>query len=172
MAAAYPKWNSSLDAVRENVAQQLAHFNCPQGTCLGYFRFGLCPRASKGKSCFYNTREKMKQGRVTSDRSMSRSPVSPRVSNTQCDRCGLYHSDVCKWRQACYECGGMHAKSKKRKCRSCKKQLLLKGCGEWETCVKRRLAKYNLWKSSIRQGCGVGIQMEESDKQEKETEGI
>ena len=31
------------------VSDQLKHFNCPEGVCLGHFRFGRCPTTQKGK---------------------------------------------------------------------------------------------------------------------------
>jgi hypothetical protein len=37
--------------IKYPVSAQLKHFNCPEGVCLGHFRFGRCPRIEKGKPC-------------------------------------------------------------------------------------------------------------------------
>ena len=38
---------------RYSVTDQLKHFNCPEGVCLGHFRYGRCPRVQNGKPCSF-----------------------------------------------------------------------------------------------------------------------
>jgi hypothetical protein len=78
------------------VQQQLTHFKCPEKECLGYFRFGKCPRKEKGKECSFLHSERERLETKTSDRrSTSTSPVrlhtqhnsfSPQRSNTPYSR--------------------------------------------------------------------------------------
>jgi len=64
---------------RYPITDQLRHFNCPEGVCLGHFRFGRCPRAQKGKPChFLHTHTIAKENTNTNvGRSRSVSPVPP-----------------------------------------------------------------------------------------------
>ena len=38
---------------RYSVQDKLKNFNCPEGVCLGFFRYGKCPRQSKGRVCLF-----------------------------------------------------------------------------------------------------------------------
>ncbi len=61
------------------VSEQLKHFNCPEGECLGHFRYGKCPRAQRGRPCsFLHTQTVVDNSESKSfGRSRSISPVVP-----------------------------------------------------------------------------------------------
>lgn len=100
--------------IRQDVLQKLSSVNCPPGTCLGFFRTGECPRQRLGKKCYFNhgrVQGEEKKREQNFDRAVSRSPIrsqSP-YKNVECNICGLQHNDACRWRQKCFECGGIHA---------------------------------------------------------------
>src|SRR6185437_3356386 len=53
--------------------QKLEFFQCPSDVCLGFFRFGRCPRQEKGRSCKY----------IHTQRGRSRSPNNVSVGGCQ-----------------------------------------------------------------------------------------
>ena len=105
------------------VSEQLKHFNCPEGECLGFFRHGKCPRQNKGKPCSFKHTPNT-QGRGLSregGRSSSKSPVpqarsltpSPRTqvggvgSGVTCGKCGNVHKGVCLFTNGVTVMGGI-----------------------------------------------------------------
>ena len=117
---------------RYSVTDQLKHFNCPEGVCLGHFRYGRCPRVQNGKPCSFLHTHTManaeKEDTESVGRSRSSSPIRPTHSPSRtefhnprtqtqehvqiggvCDKCGHIHGGVCLWNKRCYICGGLHA---------------------------------------------------------------
>jgi len=72
---------------RYSISEQLNAFNCPEGVCLGYFRYGRCPRIAKGRPCSFKhgqvkeSRNEIRKNSAQSvgadQRSRSISPVRP-----------------------------------------------------------------------------------------------
>jgi hypothetical protein len=66
------------------VNDQLKYFNCPEGVCLGYFKFGRCPRALKGKPCsFLHTHTKVERKENMNTENVGRSRSLSPVFNTR-----------------------------------------------------------------------------------------
>ena len=121
---------------RYSMTDQLKHFNCPEGVCLGHFRYGRCPRLQKGKPCNFLHTHTLMEGAENKEqtehvgRSRSSSPIRPNHSPSRtdshnsrtqthstdrvetggvCDKCGHTHGGVCMWNKRCFICGGLHA---------------------------------------------------------------
>ena len=90
--------------------QKLEFFQCPSDVCLGFFRFGRCPRQEKGRSCKYTHTQR---GRSRSPNNVSVGGVSrssaPVVSGGVVWEVWKFTVGVCTYNKRCYTCGGLHA---------------------------------------------------------------
>ena len=108
--------------VRYPIPDKLKFFGCPEGVCLGFFRFGKCPRLEKGKKCSFqhtggNPQHTGGKGVEENKRSRSFSPIHPNRNNnrnynnkphTPYPKTGGVQSGGVQSGGVCQKCGNTH----------------------------------------------------------------
>lgn len=129
--------------VKFNITDQLKFFGCPEGECLGFFRYGRCPRLERGRKCVFSHTQTRENEENKNTRSKSFSPIRRNNNNNYYNnnnsnsqntsnkyntqhhtKTGGVLSGGVQSGGVCQTCGNSHPSVRDKKCFRCKNNTI------------------------------------------------